>query len=338
MSPSPQEPGGVRKPATGDPAIPDITLIVPVLNEELSIRPFAERTVPILEQAGLSWDIIFVNDGSTDGTLREIRALRERYPQVSALDLSRNFGKEIALCAGLDHAHGRAVVPLDVDLQDPPELIPQMVELWREGYEVVQARRNDRKSDGWFKRRSADFFYRLISRLSPLPIPRHVGDFRLLDARVVQTLRLYRERERFMKGIFASVGYKTATVDYARPGRAVGTSRFSILKLAQLSIEGITSFSVLPLKIWTYIGLFVACAALAYAAAIAVRTLYFGVEVPGYASIVVFVLLLNGLMLIGMGIQGEYMARIFSEVKARPLYIVREQIGASADPLANSNS
>jgi hypothetical protein len=160
-----------------------------------------------------------------------------------------------------------------------------------------------------------------------LPIPRHVGDFRLLDAKVVHSLRRYRERERFMKGIFASVGYKTATVDYARPQRTVGSSRFSPWKLAQLSIEGITSFSVLPLKVWTYIGVLVACAALAYAAVIAVRTIFWGVEVPGYASIVVFVLFLNGLSLIGLGVQGEYVARIFSEVKARPLYIIRDEIG-----------
>ena len=310
-------------------AIPDLSLIVPVLNEAETIAPFLERTVPILEQTGLTWDIVFVNDGSTDGTLGRIRELRACYPRIRALDLSRNFGKEIALCAGLDHADGRAVIPLDVDLQDPPELIPQMIELWRQGFEIVQARRNDRSSDGWFKRNSAEFFYRLISRLSPLPIPRHVGDFRLLDAKVVHSLRRYRERERFMKGIFASVGYKTATVDYARPQRTVGSSRFSPWKLAQLSIEGITSFSVLPLKIWTYIGVLVAFAALAYAAVIAVRTMFWGVEVPGYASIVVFVLFLNGLTLIGLGVQGEYVARIFSEVKARPLYIIRDEIGGA---------
>jgi len=328
MSVSPQ--GGSDSSAApgAAPTQRDLSLVVPVLNEERSIGLFLERTAPILDETGLTWDVIFVNDGSTDGTLAQIREAKQRYPQIRALDLSRNFGKEIALCAGLDHAHGRAVIPLDVDLQDPPELIPQMVELWRQGFEIVQARRTDRRSDGWFKRNSAEFFYRLISRLSPLPIPRHVGDFRLLDARVVQTLRRYRERERFMKGIFASVGFKTATVDYTRPQRAIGASRFSPWKLAQLSIEGITSFSVLPLKIWTYIGVLVAFAALAYAGVITARTLFWGVQVPGYASIVVFMLFLNGLMLIGLGVQGEYIARIFSEVKARPLYIVREEIGS----------
>jgi polyisoprenyl-phosphate glycosyltransferase len=331
MSLLPEGEGAIPDSTTNSGHAPDISLIVPVLNEELSIRPFIERTASVLEQAGLSWDVVFVNDGSTDGTLREIREARARYPQIRALDLSRNFGKEIALSAGLDHAHGRAVVPLDVDLQDPPELIPDMVALWRQGFEIVQARRDDRSSDSWFKRHSADLFYSLISRLSPLPIPRHVGDFRLLDAKVVQTLRLYRERERFMKGIFASVGFKTATVDYARPERAIGRSRFSVLKLAQLSIEGITSFSVLPLKIWTYIGLLVALASLGYAAVIAIRTLYTGVEVPGYASIVVFLLFLNGLTLIGLGVLGEYLARVFSEVKARPLYIIREEIGPGPD-------
>src|SRR5688572_20445986 len=161
--------------------VPDISLIVPVLNEERSIRPFLERTIPILNGTSLSWEVLFVNDGSTDNTLQEIRAARTLHPQVRALDLSRNFGKELALCAGLDHARGRAVIPIDVDLQDPPELIPEMIALWREGYEVVQARRNDRSSDGWFKRTSANWFYRVMGRLSRVPIPQHVGDFRLLD-------------------------------------------------------------------------------------------------------------------------------------------------------------
>lgn len=321
---------------TSRPATPpDLSIIVPVFCEEAAIEPFLERMRDTLATLDLEWEILFINDGSRDNTLKVIRDAHTRDSRVKAIDLSRNFGKEVALCAGLDHAAGRATVPIDVDLQDPPELIPRMVELWREGYDVVQARRVDRRSDGLAKRTSASLFYSLINWLSPIPIPANVGDFRLLDRKVVDALRQYRERERFMKGIFASVGFRRSTVDYVRPQRKHGSTKFSIISLAQLSIQGITSFSALPLKIWTYIGVIVALSGLSYAAFITLHTMITGVDVPGYASIVVFVLLLNGLTLIGLGVQGEYVARIFSEVKARPLYIVREQIGEQLTPEAS---
>lgn len=307
---------------------PDCSVVVPVFNEEDSIAAFVDQVAPVLTKIGLEWEILFVNDGSVDSTIESITDAIGKDARIRAIDLSRNFGKEIALCAGLDEARGRSVIPMDVDLQDPPELIPQMIELWNQGYEVVQAKRVDRRSDGFLKKISAALFYRVINRLSPISIPPNVGDFRLLDARVVTALGQYRERERFMKGIFASVGFRTATVEYVRPARAHGSTKFSAVSLAQLSIQGITSFSALPLKIWTYIGLLIALGGIFYAAFIVTRTLIFGIVVPGYASLVVFTLFFNGLTLIGLGIQGEYIARIFTEVKQRPLYLVRERMGA----------
>jgi glycosyltransferase involved in cell wall biosynthesis len=246
---------------------------------------------------------------------------------VRAIDFSRNFGKEIALCAGLDHTLGKAVVPIDVDLQDPPELIVDMVDQWRQGFDVVLAQRIDRSSDSWMKRTTAALFYRLLGGLSQVSIPPNVGDFRLLDARVVEAVRGYRERARFMKGIFASLGYKTCMIPYVRAQRSEGESKFRPFQLLRLAIEGIVSFTDVPLKIWTYIGGMASLGAVLYASFILLRTLIFGIDVPGYASLIIFVLLFNGLTLMGLGIQGEYIARIFSEVKARPLYLVRETIG-----------
>ena len=212
------EPSTDRTPA----GVPDLSLIVPVFNEQDSIALFLARIVPVLDATGPNWEIVFVNDGSRDATLGAIRAAHALDPRVRAIDFARNFGKEVALCAGLDHASGRAVIPIDVDLQDPPELIPEMLARWREGYDVVLAQRIDRSADSWAKRTTAGLFYRIIGRVSRVQIPPNVGDFRLLDAKVVAALRTYRERERFMKGIFASVGYRTTTVSYDRASRAAG--------------------------------------------------------------------------------------------------------------------
>jgi glycosyltransferase involved in cell wall biosynthesis len=306
---------------------PDISLIVPVFNEEASVDGFLARVIPILDGVGSNWELIFVNDGSRDKTLDKIRAAHARDKRIQAIDFSRNFGKEIALCAGLDFACGRAVIPMDVDLQDPPELIPEMVARWREGFDMVLAQRTDRTSDKWTKRTTAALFYSLIAKVSNVQIPANVGDYRLLDASVVAALRSYRERERFMKGIFASVGYRTATITYARETRIDGETKFGWFKLLRLAVDGLVSFSVVPLKIWTFIGAFASLSAVIYAAFIIMRTLISGADVPGYASLVVVILLFNGLTLTGLGIQGEYIARIYSEVKARPLYLVRETIG-----------
>lgn len=309
------------------PARPLLSIVVPVFNEDATIPLFVTRMTAVLDGITPDWEILFVDDGSRDATLDRIRAAHAADGRVRGISFSRNFGKEVALSAGLDHAAGRAVVPIDVDLQDPPELIPEMVARWRGGADVVLAQRRDRSSDSWAKRVTARWFYRLIGRMSRTVIPPDVGDFRLIDARVVAALRTYRERERFMKGIFADVGFATAILPYARAPRAAGETKFRPLQLLRLAIEGIVSFSAVPLKIWTYIGLVASLAAVLFAAFIVARTLFWGADVPGYASIIVIMLLMNGLTLIGLGIQGEYVARIFSEVKARPLYLVQESIG-----------
>jgi glycosyltransferase involved in cell wall biosynthesis len=305
----------------------ELSIVTPVFNEEANIDLFIARVSGVLEAITPHWEILFVNDGSRDATLDLIRTANRRDARVRAIDFSRNFGKEIALSAGLDHAAGRAVVPMDVDLQDPPELIAEMVAQWRAGFDVVLARRTDRSTDRFMKRSTAAAFYRLIGWLSRIDIPANVGDFRLLDASVVSALRSYPERERFMKGIFASVGFRTATVSYVRAERAGGETKFKPLQLFNLAIEGLISFSTAPLKIWTYLGFLAALSAAAYTVFIIAYTLITGVRVPGYASLLVFVLLFNGLILVGLGVQGEYIARIFAEVKARPLYLIREKIG-----------
>jgi polyisoprenyl-phosphate glycosyltransferase len=310
--------------------IPVLSIVVPVYNEEAAIGLFIETIAPMLTAITSDWEILFVNDGSRDNTLAVIRAAHALEPRVGGIDFSRNYGKEIALAAGLDHARGRAVVPMDVDLQDPPELIAEMVEQWRAGYDVVLARRSDRSSDSMMKRGTARIFYRIIAGLSDTVIPSDVGDFRLIDARVVEALRSYPERMRFMKGIFAHVGFRTTSVNYVRPVRAAGETKFNGRKLFNLALEGIVSFSTVPLKIWTYVGLAAAAMSIVMLIYIIVSTLVYGNAVPGYASLISVVLFFNGLLLMGLGVQGEYIARIFAEVKGRPLYLVRERIGLSA--------
>jgi glycosyltransferase involved in cell wall biosynthesis len=304
-----------------------LSIVVPVFNEEATIDLFVATITPILASITADWEIVFVNDGSRDTTLEVIRAAHARDPRINGIDFSRNYGKEIALSAGLDHARGRAVVPMDVDLQDPPELIVEMVEQWRAGFDVVLARRSDRSSDSALKRGMAQMFYRIITRLSDTAIPADTGDYRLIDARVVEALRSYPERMRFMKGIFAHVGFRTTSVTYVRPVRAAGETKFNGRKLFNLALEGIISFSTMPLKIWTYVGLAAALFAIGMLGFIVVTTLAFGRDVPGYASLISVILFFNGLLLMGLGIQGEYIARIFAEVKGRPLYLVRERIG-----------
>jgi glycosyltransferase involved in cell wall biosynthesis len=307
--------------------LPLISIIVPVFNEEDSIDLFLAALTPVLDGIDPHWEVVFVNDGSRDTTLSVLRAAAAREPRVRAVDLSRNYGKEVALSAGLDHCRGCAVVPMDVDLQDPPELLAEMVARWREGFDVVLACRRDRSSDTYLKRTTAGLFYRLIGGMSDTPIPANVGDYRLMDASVVEGLRRYPERMRFMKGLFAHVGFRTATVEYARAERAAGETKFNGRRLFNLALEGIVSFSTLPLKIWTYIGLAAAMVALIYLVVIVFNTLVNGIDVPGYASLLSVMLFFNGLILMGLGVLGEYVARIFIEVKGRPLYLVRERIG-----------
>ena len=306
---------------------PELSLVVPVFNEQASIAPFLARVRPVLERSARSHEIVFVNDGSRDGTLDLLIAEQRRDDRVRVVDLSRNFGKEAALSAGLDFASGRAVVPIDVDLQDPPELIADMLQLWRSGFEMVLAQRAERSVDNWSKRAASNLFYRLANRVSDVEVPHNVGDFRLMDRKVVEALALMPERARFMKGLFAWLGFRQTTIRYAREARSAGESKFRIGSLWRLALDGLVSFSTTPLKVWTYLGAVFALTAFAALCVIIVRTLVFGVDLPGYASLAAFVLFFSGLNLLGLGVIGEYLARVFVEVKRRPLYIVRATAG-----------
>ena len=309
----------------------ELSLIIPVKDEEEAIDLFIARVVPILEAlddpAARSFEILFIDDGSSDATLEKIRKANSADPRIRALSLSRNFGKEAALSAGLDHARGLAVIPIDVDMQDPPDVIAPMVAKWRAGYDVVYGVRDNRESDTLPKRLTADLYYRAHNWLSSDKIPEHAGDFRLLDRRVVEVIKSMPERNRFMKGLFAWAGFKSAGVSYHREERTVGATKFNYWKLWTLAVDGITSASTVPLRVWSYLGGSVALFALGYAIFIVVRTLVSGVEVPGYASMMVAVLFLGGLQLFSLGVLGEYVGRILTEVKHRPLYVVRDTIG-----------
>jgi glycosyltransferase involved in cell wall biosynthesis len=301
---------------------PILSIVVPMKNEEASIGPFLEAVLPVLRQCcGDRFEIIAINDGSTDRTLE--RLLEQRLPNLRVIDLSRNFGKEAALTAGLQHARGQAVIPMDADLQDPPELIPAMLEHWKSGFEVVSARRVLRGEDTPMKRVTAHAFYALMHRLAEIPIPANVGDFRLMDAAVVRALLSLPERTRFNKGIFAWVGFRQTFIDFDRPGRRTGGSAWTARSLWRLAIDGITCFSSLPLRVCSAVGVLMGLVAFGYAAFVVGSTLWFGRDVPGYASLIVVMLVCSALILMSIGVLGEYLARVFVEVKGRPLYIIR---------------
>ena len=316
-----------RKPSRS--ATPMISVVVPVKDEEDGVWRFVERVSEVLRKIVRKedWEILFVDDGSTDETLAAIAAAHFREPHVRAISLSRNFGKEAAITAGLEHARGRAVVPMDVDMQDPPEVLAEMVAKWREGYDMVFGVRRSRASDSMSKRMTAGLFYRAHNWISNDKIPENAGDFRLLDRKVVDAIRTLPERNRFMKGLFAWAGFRQTAIEYDRVERSVGASKFSYWKLWTLALDGITSASTAPLRVWSYLGALIAFLALCYAVFIAVRTLILGVDMPGYASIMVSVLFLGGVQLISLGILGEYVGRILTETKQRPLYVVRDKIG-----------
>jgi glycosyltransferase involved in cell wall biosynthesis len=307
-----------------------VSIIAPFFNEADGVAAFRDALVPWLDQLNaVRWEIICVDDGSTDGTLPALVALAVQDKRFKIIELSRNFGKEAALTAGLDAACGAAVIPIDADLQDPPALIGQMLEQWQNGAEVVLARRTDRSTDGVMKRKSAAWFYRLHNRVSHTKIPENVGDFRLMDRVVVDALKQLPERQRFMKGLFAWVGFRTVTIDYARAERAAGQSKFSGFALWNFALEGFTSFSTTPLKIWTYIGAGGALFTLAYAIFIVIYTILRGTGVPGYASLLVAVLFFGSVQLMSIGLLGEYIGRIYLETKQRPTYLVRKIHGGA---------
>lgn len=310
---------------------PILTILAPVKDEEAAIAPFVARVSAILDAlpdpASKAWEILFVDDGSSDATLPAIMVANARDSRICALSFSRNFGKEAALSAGLDHARGAAVIPIDVDLQDPPEVIADMVREWRSGSDVVYGVRRNRESDSLPKRLTADLYYRAHNWLASDKIPEHAGDFRLLDRKVVDVIRRMPERNRFMKGLFAWSGFKQTAVEYDRVERTVGTTKFRYWKLWTLALDGITSASTVPLRVWSYVGVIVAFFSFLYAVYLMVRTAISGVDVPGYASLMTAVLFFGALQLISLGVLGEYVGRILTETKQRPLYIVRDRVG-----------
>ncbi|GET37361.1 glycosyltransferase family 2 protein [Microseira wollei] len=310
----------------------ELSIVVPFYNEELNIDHLFNELESVLKRLNASYEIVCVNDGSRDNTLKCLVEHHHRNPAIKVVNFSRNFGKEIALTAGIDYATGAAVIPFDADLQDPPEVIEELVAKWREGYDVVNATRRSRAGETWFKRFTANAFYNTIGSMSRVPIPPNTGDFRLLDRRVVDSLKQLPERTRFMKGLFAWVGYKQTTVMFDRQPRLKGTTKWNYWRLWNFALDGIASFSFLPLKIWGYVGLSISFISLVYAVYLVIRTLIDGIDVPGYASLMVAVLFLGGIQLLTLGIIGEYLGRVYEEVKGRPLYLVRESYGFDNKP------
>ncbi|MEJ5066046.1 glycosyltransferase family 2 protein [Erwinia sp. MYb375] len=299
-----------------------ISLVVPVFNEEETIPIFYQSVRK--ELAGYEVEIVFINDGSQDGTESIINALAVADPLVLPLSFTRNFGKEPALFAGLEHATGDAVIPIDVDLQDPISVIPLLIKEWQQGADIVLAKRTDRQVDGHLKRKTAEWFYRIHNKISTPGIEENVGDFRLMSNTVVENLKKLPERNLFMKGILSWVGGNIAIIEYTRAERVAGKSKFNGWKLWNLAIEGITSFSTFPLRVWTYIGLTVAAFSFIYGGWLIINTLAFGNPVHGYTSIIVSILFLGGIQLIGIGVLGEYIGRIYIEAKQRPRYILKK--------------
>lgn len=301
-----------------------LSVLVPVYNEEQVLPEFHRRLGAVLDALPVPSEIVYVNDGSSDGTVACLHRLRAADARVAIVDLTRNFGKELALTAGLDHADGDAVVIIDADLQDPPELIPELVAGWQNGYDVVYAKRTSRQGETFLKRFTSYGFYRVVQRMTRIRIPEDTGDFRLLSRRAVAALRRLRERNRFMKGLFAWIGYPQLAVPYERHPRFAGVTKWNYWRLWNFALEGITSFSTAPLRVATYLGLVVAIGALGYALVIIYKTLVFGDPVRGYPSLMVVVLFLGGIQLVGLGIIGEYLGRTYEETKERPLYLVQE--------------
>ncbi len=312
---------------------PTLSIVVPCHNEAVVLPTFHARLCRVMAALPDTFEVVCVNDGSTDATLDVLLRLRAGDPRLAVLNLSRNFGKEAALTAGLDHARGDAVIVIDADLQDPPELIATMVARWREGFDVVYAQRRQRDGDPWIKRSTARAFYKVMGRLggARLQLPRDVGDFRLMSRRATDAVLRLREHHRFMKGIFAWIGYPSVAVPHDRAARAAGMSSWSYWKLWNLALEGITSFSTAPLRLATYVGLLVALASLGLGVVLVADTLLYGVRVPGYPSLMSVVLFMGGVQLTTLGILGEYVGRIFNETKRRPLYLVERSLPSRLD-------
>jgi glycosyltransferase involved in cell wall biosynthesis len=304
-------------------ARPVVSVVAPAYNEQAVLPEFHKRLTAVFEDLDCELEVIYVNDGSNDNTIAVLHGLRAQDDRITLIDLSRNFGKEIAMTAGFDHASGDAVIVIDTDLQDPPELIPEMIRLWRSGYDIVYAQRTAREGESWLKRATASAFYRVIQRLSRVKIPQDTGDFRLMSRRSVDALLQLREHHRFMKGLFAWVGFPSIALPYRRDPRFAGDTKWNYWKLWNFALEGITSFTTVPLKIASYMGLLISLFAFAYAAVVVYKTLIYGEDVRGYPSLMVVILMLGGIQLASLGIIGEYLGRMFNETKQRPLYLTQ---------------
>lgn len=306
---------------------PVLSIVIPMFNEEEGVAPLFARLLPILQETGLVWEIVCVNDGSRDLTLSHLQEWHRKNPRIKLVDLSRNFGKDIALSAGLDYTKGAAVIPLDADLQDPPELIGELIAEWKKGYKVVLATRRSRPGDSWVKQKTAYWFYRVMNSMSVVPVPANTGDFRLMDRDVVEAVKRMPERIRFLKGMFAWAGFSTQTVYYDRTEREAGTTSWSFWTLWKYALDGIFSFTTIPLQVWTYLGACISLVAFIYAIWLIIKTLWFGADVPGYTSLMVVMLFMGGIQLLSLGIIGEYVGRAYRESKRRPLYFVQNTLG-----------
>ncbi len=309
----------------------ELSVVVPVLNESENIRPLLARLVPVLEAAARDFEIIFVDDGSTDDTLQVLRTLHSADRRITAISFSRNFGKEIAIAAGLDHAAGQAAIIMDADLQHPPETVADFIARWREGYKNVYGQRRDRYADSPLRRALTHRFYHLFDAFGETNLPPGAGDFRLLDRQAIEAIARMRERARFSKGLYAWIGFKSIGVPFDVAERAAGTSKFSYRKLTRFALDGLMSFSTIPLRVWTYIGFIISFFSLSLAGFFLLRTLIYGVDVPGFATLIVSLTFFSGIQLLSLGVLGEYVGRIFAEVKRRPLYLVAERIGGGRD-------
>ncbi|AQQ55128.1 glycosyltransferase [Planococcus lenghuensis] len=310
-----------------------ITILIPAYNEEEVLEVLLKRLKGVTSAlADYRFEFLFVNDGSRDRTLEKLKLLRLDYPEISYVNLSRNFGKEVAMLAGIDHVQGDAVIIIDADLQDPPELIPEMIGYWEQGYDDVFAKRRSRAGESWFKKWSSNSYYRILDKVSNVPIQPDTGDFRLLDRRCIDALKQMRESQRYTKGMFSWIGYHKKEILFDREARAAGTTKWNYPKLFNLAIDGLTSSTVEPLRLSSFFGLIVSVFAFVYMVFIVLRTLFFGDPVPGYPSLMVVILFLGGMQLLSLGIIGEYLGKIFLETKNRPVYLIDEYYSQTTPP------
>jgi polyisoprenyl-phosphate glycosyltransferase len=310
-----------------------LSVIVPVLNEERGLDSLIARLRPVLDSLDVDWEVVFVDDGSTDGTLARLRTIYANNPRFKAISLSRNFGKEIAIAAGLSYAGGDAAVLMDADLQHPPELIRDFVTHWRAGYHVVYGQRRDRNADTFIHRWAARAFYSAFQHLSGTSLPEGAGDFRLLDRKAIDAMNRMRERVRFNKGLFAWMGFRAIGVPFVVPPRqGDGRSRWRPRQLLRFGLDGIASFTTIPLRVWSYVGLVISLFAFGYALLFLLKTLLFGIDTPGFPTLIISVMFFAGVQLLSLGIIGEYLGRIYEEVKGRPLYLVAEELGIERRP------